>query len=146
MAFKIWFIVSIIFFILEILSPTFFLVCFSIGALITGLFCLSSISLTVQIFVFVISSLLTLVFLRPFFLKYLDDDSEDKKTNVDALIGQTAIVSEKISPSENKGRVEITGDSWLAISKTGNEISEGERVEILKVEGTKVYVKRKENN
>ncbi|GAB6100660.1 NfeD family protein [Halanaerocella petrolearia] len=146
MIFKIWFIISIVFFILELLSPTFFLICFGIGALVTSLFGLFSINLTVQILIFIISSLLTLVFLRPFFLKYLDKDSEDKKTNVDALVGQTAIVSEKIIPSENKGRVEIAGDSWLAISKVDKEISQGERVEILEVEGTKVYVIRRETD
>ena len=73
------------------------------------------------------------------------NDSKETKTNVDALVGQEALVTERIIPDKNEGRVKITGDSWMAISSTGVEIPEGEKVIITKVDGAKLYVKRKGN-
>ena len=145
MAFKIWLAVAMLFVILEILSPTFFMVFFGISAFITSIVSLFNVELIPQFFIFIILSIISLFVFRPFAKEHLIKDSEDTKTNVDALVGQEALVTEAIDPSTNQGRVKITGDSWMAISENKEEIATGVKVIITKVDGAKVYVKRKGN-
>ena len=145
MAFKIWLAVGMSFLVFEILSPTFFMVFFGISAFVTSIVSLFDVNIMPQMFTFIILSIIALFVFRPFAKNHLLDDSEETKTNVDALVGQEALVTEKIVPSKNEGRVKITGDSWMAISQTGEEIAAGEKVLITKVDGAKLYVKRKGN-
>jgi membrane protein implicated in regulation of membrane protease activity len=143
LAFKIWLAVGMGFIILEILSPTFFMVFFGISAFITSIVSLFDLDIIPQLFIFVILSIITLFVFRPFAKKHLIADSDDTKTNVNALVGKEALVTERIVPSKNEGRVKITGDSWIAVATTEEEIAEGEKVIITEVEGAKVFIKRK---
>ncbi|MBM7557880.1 NfeD family protein [Halanaerobacter jeridensis] len=145
MAFKIWLAVGMAFLVFEILSPTFFMVFFGVSAFITSIVSLFNVELIPQLFTFIILSIISLFVFRPFAKKHLMNDSKETRTNVDALVGQEALVTERIIPDKNEGRVKITGDSWMAISSTGVEIPEGEKVIITKVDGAKLYVKRKGN-
>lgn len=62
------------------------------------------------------------------------------QTNVDSMIGKTATVTEKIY-AENSGYVKLYGDLWPARCEKNQEIPIGTTVEILRVEGNKVFVK-----
>ena len=84
-----------------------------------------------QLIVFAAASLLAFFFLRPVFLKLLDRKAKDVKTNADAIIGRTAIVSETIDASQHTGRVAIDGDDWKAVSSDGSVIEKGQTVEII---------------
>ncbi|MGM0502109.1 MAG: NfeD family protein [Bacillota bacterium] len=143
MALKIWIAVGMGFLILEILSPTFFMAFFGVSAFITSIVSLFNVELIDQLFIFTGLSIISLFVFRPFAKKHLIKDTENTKTNADALVGQEALVTEKIIPSTNEGRVKITGDSWMAVSEQKVEIDEGEKVIITKVDGAKVHVKRK---
>ena len=145
MAFKIWLAVGMAFLVFEILSTTFFFLFFGSTSILTSMLSLFDVILIPQMFTFVILSIITLFVFRPIAKKHLMNDNEETKTNVDALVGKEALVTEKIIPSKNQGRVKITGDSWMAISKHEEEIAAGEKVLITKVDGAKVYVKRKGN-
>lgn len=145
MAFKIWLAVGMAFIVLEILSPSFFMVFFGVSALITSIISLFNLTIIQQSFIFVALSIISLFLFRPFAKEHLLEDSEETKTNVDALVDEEALVTERVVPSKNEGRVKITGDSWRAVSTTDEEIPVGEKVVITKVDGTKLYVKRKED-
>ena len=81
------------------------------------------------------------------FERYLASVSSKKvdtslKTGVQALIGQTGIVVEKISPFTG-GRVYFKGELWKAFDADGGTVEENTPVLIEKIEGVSLYVRRK---
>jgi membrane protein implicated in regulation of membrane protease activity len=99
-------------------------------------------SITWQIVVFAVVSLLTFVFLRPVVIRFLDKKSEDVKTNADAVIGRKGVVSERIDSAQHTGRVAIDGDDWKAISEDGSVIEKGAEVKIVKLDSIILTVKQ----
>ena len=138
----IWLIVAIALVIFEICSATFGAICFAIGAGFSALAAGLGASITWQIIIFAIVSLLTFVFLRPFMLKFMDKKSKDVKTNAEAIIGRRGIVSERIDAEQHTGRVAIDGDDWKAVSEDGSIIEKGVSVEIVKMDSIIVTVKQ----
>ena len=129
--YQIWLIAAIILVIIELLTSGFGVICFAIGALFSALTDYLGGALIWQLIVFAAASLLAFFFLRPVFLKLLDRKAKDVKTNADAIIGRTAIVSETIDASQHTGRVAIDGDDWKAVSSDGSVIEKGQTVEII---------------
>jgi len=129
--YQIWLIAAIVLVIIEILTAGFGVICFAIGALFSALTDYLGASLVWQLVVFAAVSLLAFFFLRPVFLRFLDRKTKDVKTNADALIGKTAIVSETIDASANTGRVAIDGDDWKAVSEDGSVIEKGQKVQVV---------------
>ena len=81
------------------------------------------------------------------FERYLASVSSKKvdtslKTGVQALIGQTGIVVEKISPFTG-GRVYFKGELWKAFDADGGTLEENTPVLIERIEGVSLYVRRK---
>ena len=139
--YQIWLIAAFVLVIVEILTAGFGSLCFAIGAVLTALAAGLGMSITWQIIIFAVVSLLTFIFLRPFVLKFLDKKSKDVKTNAEALIGRKAIVSERIDASQHTGRVAVDGDDWKAVSVDGSVIEKGTEVEILKLDSIILTVK-----
>jgi membrane protein implicated in regulation of membrane protease activity len=128
----IWFIIGLILIILEFANPGIVLVFFGIGAWMVALLCLFlSISINTQLAVFLISSILLLVFLRKWFKKLFKGKSEmteEKEEILDQFFGKKALVTKAIS-SDVGGKVEFQGTYWDAESY--ETIPEGETVEII---------------
>lgn len=140
-AYQIWLIIAILLVILEICTAAFGSICFAIGAAVAAIAAGLGAGLTWQILIFVVVSMLTFVFLRPFMLKFLDRKSKDVKTNADALVGKRAVVSERIDASQLTGRVSVDGDDWKAVSEDGSVIEKGTPVEIVKLDSIILTVK-----
>lgn len=140
-AYQIWLIVAILLVILEICTAAFGSICFAIGAAVAAIAAGLGAGLTWQILIFVVVSMLTFIFLRPFMLKFLDRKSKDVKTNADALVGKRAVVSERIDASQLTGRVSVDGDDWKAVSEDGSVIEKGTPVEIVKLDSIILTVK-----
>jgi membrane protein implicated in regulation of membrane protease activity len=129
--YQIWLIAAIILVIIELLTAGFGVICFAIGALFSALSAYFGLGLLWQLLVFAVTSVLTFIFLRPVMIKLLERKSKDVKTNADALIGKTALVSETIDATQNTGRVAVDGDDWKAVSADGSIINKGEKVKIV---------------
>lgn len=140
-AYQIWLIIAILLVILEICTAAFGSICFAIGAAVAAIAAGIGAGLTWQILIFVVVSMLTFIFLRPFMLKFLDRKSKDVKTNADALVGKRAVVSERIDASQLTGRVSVDGDDWKAVSEDGSVIEKGTPVEIVKLDSIILTVK-----
>lgn len=140
-AYQIWLIIAILLVILEICTAAFGSICFAIGAAVAAIAAGIGAGLTWQILIFVVVSMLTFIFLRPFMLKFLDRKSKDVKTNADALVGKRAVVSERIDASQLTGRVAVDGDDWKAVSEDGSVIEKGTPVEIVKLDSIILTVK-----
>lgn len=135
-----WVIIAVILFILEVFTPGFVVACFGIGCLAGGLMDYLNLGFGYQIIAFSIVTLFLFLTIRPLVVKNLYKTGENVKTNVDALIDQIGIVDEKIDPIENTGRVIVGGDNWKAISMDDVVIEKGEKVQVKKIEGVKIYV------
>ena len=93
---QIWIIVALGFFILEIFTPGFAVACLSIGAIGSAIGSAFGCELKFQILIFAIFTLLAFVLVRPVVLKLFYNKSKEVATNVDALIGRQAVVTEEI--------------------------------------------------
>ena len=140
--YQIWLVVAIVLVILEIMTAGFGVICFAIGAVFSALVAGLGGSITWQIVVFAVVSLLTFVFLRPVVIRFLDKKSKDVKTNADAVIGRKGVVSERIDSAQHTGRVAIDGDDWKAISEDGAVIEKGAEVKIVKLDSIILTVKQ----
>lgn len=137
-----WLIAAIVLVIVEILTAGFGSICFAFGALAAALTSYLGASMTWQLVVFALISLLAFVFVRPFVIRFLEKKNKDVKTNADALVGRKVLVIEEINPGTHGGRIKVDGDEWKAVSETGEAIPEGTEVEITGRESVIVTVRR----
>ena len=138
----IWVIAAMFLFILEIFTSAFVVACFGMGCLASAAAAYFGTDIKWQIGIFSLATAVVLFGIRPVFLNYCYSRAGDVKTNVDALVGQVGIVSEKIDPTDNSGRIKVGGDDWKAISTDEGKIEKGQKVKVVKVEGTKVFVEK----
>ncbi|MFR5684044.1 MAG: NfeD family protein [Clostridia bacterium] len=137
----IWLIIAGFSFIIEMLTVGFLVFWFGIGALITMLVSFITDNLLIQTAVFIISSTLLILCTKPLLKRYVD--KETIPTNVDSLIGKKGIVTKEINTTLSQGLVKINGDTWSAKTEDENEtIEKGTEVEILKIDGVKVVVRK----
>ena len=98
-----------------------------------------SLKLKIHAGLFLVMSGLLLAFTRPLLVKKLKIGQA--KTNVHALVGQTALVTKKITPF-NTGEIKIRGQLWTALSEqNGQSIEEGAECVVLRIEGVKAMVR-----
>ncbi len=137
-----WFVLAIVFFTLEIMTTGFAVLCFGIGSLLAGLAAYFDLSLAWQLVFFIVGSVLSFLFARPVFLKYMYRNGPVVKTNTDALIGRRARVSETINNREGIGRVEIDGDSWRARNEIDEIVEAGGFVTVVSIDNIILTVKQ----
>lgn len=135
----VWLILGVIFIIGEILTPTFFLFWFGIGAFVASAISIAFGTL-VQVASFIIVSGLLVILTRPLTKKLTKE--QPRKIHIDEIIGKIGSVIETINNEQGKGLVKINGDMWRAYSNDDSIIQEGEKVKILKVEGAHVIVEK----
>jgi len=138
-----WFFLGLIILLLEIAAPGLILFFFGIGAWVTALVtAIYPLSVSGQLFVFLITSVVTLVVLRRRFeilFKGFSQRKDNPSVDMDDLTGKKATVVKKIVPPK-EGKVEIFGTHWIAESEY--EIDEGETVVIEKKKNLTLYVKK----
>lgn len=136
-----WLIVFVVFAALELVSVGMTCIWFAVGALAACVTSLFTGNWIIQSIVFIIVTVLFLLFLRPLAVKYVNNKTE--KTNVDSIIGRTAKVVMEIDNVNAKGMVVIDGVEWTARSKDNRVIPKETLVEVVEVSGVKVIVKVK---
>ena len=87
--------------------------------------------------VFILLGIFLLVLSRPIVNKLRSKDNE--KTNLDRIIGETAIVTEDIKKNV-VGEVKVDGKRWSAVSK--EKCLKGDTVKVLKIDGVKLIVEK----
>lgn len=138
---QMWAVVAVICLILELTAGDFFIFCFAIGAvgaaIDAGLF---GNGIYTQLFVFVVITLLSLFYVRPFAKRYLHKGEDKRISNADALLGRQGRVVETIVTG-GYGRVQIDGDIWKAVTLGDADIPEGSNVTVIDRESTIITVK-----
>ena len=139
-----WLILIIVLIVLEIITLGLTTIWFAGGALAGFILSMLNVSPVLQWAAFCAVSLILLFCTRPWALRYFNNQKKEK-TNVDSLIGKTAVVTSAISNLEAQGEAVVNGAAWTARSEEDCvEIPEGTHVEIVAVQGVKLIVKRKE--
>ncbi len=139
----IWLIAALMFFIIEIFTAGIAVICFSFGSIGAVVSAACGANFTCQVLIFAIVSLLSFIFLRPLIIKLFGKKGKaEVKTNAEAIIGRTGIVSERICDKENTGRVKVDGDDWKAVSDDLSTIEAGQKVRIVKLDSIIVTVQR----
>lgn len=87
--------------------------------------------------IFILLGIFLLVISRPIVNKLRSKDNE--KTNLDRIIGETAIVTEDIKKNV-VGEVKVDGKRWSAVSK--ETCLKGDTVKVLKIDGVKLIVEK----
>lgn len=134
----IWLILLIAFLWVEAETVAMVSLWFAVGSLAALIVEWTGGGLGFQIFVFVAVSAGALLLLRPITRRYFTPKLA--KTNIDAVIGTTGMVTKAISNDLSQGQVKLGGMEWTARSTTGEEIPEGTKILVDKIEGVKVYV------
>ncbi len=138
-----WLLVSLLCLVLELTNGDFFIMCFAIGGVAAAIVSAFSDSFTLQVIVFAVVSALSIFFVRPFALKYLHKNKDNRVSNADAIIGRTGKVTESIA-ANGHGRVKVDGDSWKAVTANNLAIEEGTTVRIVALNSIIVTVERAE--
>lgn len=87
--------------------------------------------------IFILLGIFLLVISRPIVNKLRSKDNE--KTNLDRIIGESAIVTEDIKKNVI-GEVKVDGKRWSAVSK--EKCLKGDTVKVLKIDGVKLIVEK----
>ena len=137
-----WFIIGLGLFLLELVIPGFFIFFFGLGAWVTALVCLiGNPGINLQIIIFAITSVLTLIGLRRIIQRKFFYSKIDKSGEVeDEFTGKEALAVSDFGGYQT-GKVEFKGTTWKAESTS--EIKSGQRVIILEKENFKLIVEPK---
>lgn len=112
----IWFVIGLVFLLLEFSMPGFVLLFFGIGSWTVSLLCLIlPISLNTQLLLFMIISVASILLLRQWLQKTFKGvfSSKAAPEDIDQIIGKTVRVTKEIRPGI-RGKVEFQGSSWDA--------------------------------
>jgi membrane protein implicated in regulation of membrane protease activity len=135
----IWAIVGIVLIIAEVLSTSFVLVFFGVGALVVALLVQIGVlsGLNGPLLVFCATSLVLLVLMRRFLRNRFAGRKDMKPDYIDQVVG----VVKEIRPGE-EGAVSYRGSEWIAFGDGIDPIPAGEKVRVRGIDGIRLKVER----
>lgn len=137
----IWVAVIVLALIVELLTSELVSIWFIPGAVIALLLAILHVHIAVQAVVFVVVSILGILLLRTLVMKHAPKSST--KTNIDAIIGEKCIVTERIDNYAGCGQAKVKGQIWSACSVRDEETFEpGEILQVVAIEGVKLICKK----
>ena len=136
----VWLILCVVFLLIEIFTVSFLMFWPGIGAFLAFITSLITDNEVIQIAVFVISTTLMIIFMKPLVKKFFKNNDNTKMNN-SSLIGKTGIVVKDIDTINSIGQVKVNGELWSAFTEDEN-IKSGSTVSVLAIEGVKLKVKK----
>lgn len=86
-------------------------------------------------------SVVLLALTKPWAGKYIN--SRTVKTNVDSLVGERAVLTEDADSMKQTGKAVVNGQEWTVRPQDETQvIRKGELIEVVKISGVKLIVKR----
>jgi membrane protein implicated in regulation of membrane protease activity len=139
----IWLVLGVALMIAEIFTLGFVLFWFGIGALAAALAGFLGAGLGIQFLIFALVSIALTAMSRTIFARYLPSAEGDTiRTGVDALPGKIGTVTAASKGALNEGAVKVYGSTWTAYPIDDVALTEGEKVEVVEVRGSSIYVRR----
>ncbi len=124
----IWFIIGLALILMEFLTPGFYVIFFGFGAWVVATVSIFiDVSLSWQLLLFLVSSILMLFFLRTHLQKLFGVNTVNDMDEEDEFIGEEGVVTEKITKN-GMGKIELRGSHWDARAQCDIEV--GTRVRV----------------
>lgn len=136
----IWLILFVVLVVFEIATMGLTTIWFAAGSLVAFFASLFHVTWWLQFILFIVVSLIMLIFTRPFAVRYVNKHTQ--KTNIDSIIGQTGRVIAQIDNAQASGYVVVNGLEWAARSADASVIEVDTMVKVKAIEGVKVIVER----
>lgn len=139
-----WMVLLVLLVVVELATMGLTTIWFAAGALVATIAAACNAPLFIQIALFLIVSVLMLVFTRPVAMKYFNRDRT--RTNAESLIGRKGIVTGEINNLKGCGQVTLNGMEWTARTVAEDcTVPEGSVVVIRAIRGVKLIVEPDEN-
>lgn len=140
MSWIVWVIIALVLGMAEMLTVDFTFLMLAGGALAAGAAAFATDSLSTQVIVFSIVSVILFFTVRPWAKRHVAASSPETRTNASALVGLEARTLTEVTAEG--GRVRLDGDVWSARSTA--EIPENTAVRVVRIEGAHALVEPKE--
>jgi len=135
-----WFIAGAIAVAADLITSAFLFMWFALGAIAAIIALMLDLSFAIQIIVFLLVSVGSMIIGYPIVKKTLKKSVKVSKTTEQGYIGRKLTVDEEI---EERGRIKFEGIYWT-VQNVGEGIKKGERAEIVGLKGNKLLVKKVE--
>jgi membrane protein implicated in regulation of membrane protease activity len=133
-----WVLLAVILAAGEVMSLSFFLAPFAVGAVLGAAADLAGASAAVAVIVFLLSSGLLFGLVRPIARRHVRMPMQ-LRTGTAALVGRTAVATARIDG--DSGTIKLEGEIWTARSYDGDEVIEaGSRVHVVEINGATALV------
>ena len=136
----IWLIAAVVFAVGEIATLGFFLAPFAGGALLAALVSAAGGGTLISLLVFLLVAGVLLAALRPIARSHRRQPAQ-LRTGTAALVGRSAMVTERISNDADTGCVKLEGETWTARAYEEDVVIEpGKRVHVIEIRGATALV------
>lgn len=141
---QIWVVAAALLLVAEMFTPGFWLASVAVGCLAAGLAALFPIGIVGQTLVFAIATVGSLFGLRPVLVRrFLHARGMEVRTNIEALVGKTGIVTKQFDPVTRQGRVAVEGEDWRgSLIEGAMALPPGTRVIVVQVDGSTLVVEK----
>ena len=128
----VWLVVCVLFAVSEAMTAGLVTIWFALGAFVASIVSIFTDNFLVQLTIFVVVSVISLVYTKPLFNKYIS--KKIVRTNAESLIGDRAVVTVAI---------DVTGQDWAATTRDGEEIKVGQEVLVVGISGVALIVEER---
>ena len=143
---QVWIVGAALLLVAEMFAPGFWLASVAIGCLAAGIAGLLPIGILGQTLVFAVTTVGSLFGLRPVLVRrFLHARGMEVRTNVEALVGKSGLVTKRFDPVTRLGRVSVEGEDWRGTLLEGaTALEPGTRVVVVQVDGSTLVVEKEE--
>jgi membrane protein implicated in regulation of membrane protease activity len=134
-----WIITAVVFFILELTTASFFFLWIGAGAIFTAGVSFFVPTNTIQYASFAISSVILVSISRPWAARF--SGRTKREANVDALMGQTGVVTSIDKNNHAQGYVKVAGENWKVEVGNGRALKSNMKVKVIEARGNILIVK-----
>ena len=136
-----WLAATVVFVLVELMTVGLTSIWFAAGSFVASIIALLGGNVVVQGIVFILVSVVLLALTKPWAGKYIN--SRTVKTNVDSLVGERAVLTEDADSMKQTGKAVVNGQEWTVRPQDETQvIRKGELIEVVKISGVKLIVKR----
>lgn len=133
-----WVAAAIVLGILEVLTVDLVFLMLALAALAAGVAVACGAGLAAGVGVFAVTAVLLLALVRPWAKRHLVRSVPDVATNAHALVGERAVVTERVDARD--GRVQLGGETWSARTADDAVLETGAAVVVLAIDGATAVV------
>jgi membrane protein implicated in regulation of membrane protease activity len=138
----IWLAVLVASIAIEAMTEQFVSIWFAPAAVVAAILNLVTLGPVWQVIAFAVVTIAGIVFLRGVVMKKLNNS--EHKTNIDAIIGERCVVTERIDNFAGCGQAKVKGQIWSARGAHEDDVFEvGEALTVVAIEGVKLICIKK---